>query len=143
MSLTGCMKCGGSRDEGRYASRGLCGSCYGKERRAGTLSSWSNHSATAFRGSNPTLQACMLVGATKVSELLGVPKDVVRKWAREGTPSNKEKKVSALKDSLLSMECSESATAERASLFGDKEQNTADPWAVRASNAFPGWGPSE
>jgi len=136
MTLPACLKCGISRDEGSYLSRGLCVPCYGRERRAGTTSDWPNHSATAFRGSNPTLQACMLIGATTVSERLEVPKETVMRWAREGTPKRMATRVSKLTEELLSLECE---SAERAELFGEEETHRQDPWATKYPNVFPGW----
>lgn len=138
-SLLQCLSCEVEKGRARYASRGLCRRCYDRERRAGTLGDWSGHGIALRRVENPTLLACTLVGATRVSEDLEVPRSTVMRWARGGTPKSVFKRVKEYVRRLEALEREGPVTPERESLFVREPVELPDPWGMRGDTVYPEW----
>jgi hypothetical protein len=83
-----CLRCKGPRDQGRRIGRGLCGSCYCREYRAGTLDDWPR--TTRARGDVVEVVAELLAqreDAGRICERIGMtPSAVARVCYRAGRP---------------------------------------------------------
>ena len=137
--LPACLKCCKPKKGLRYASRGLCRSCYDYERHNGTLKDWLGHSAAMSGINNVALKACMLVGLTRASKDLNIPKATLTRWARGGTPTGKRKRLSAYVKRIKKLENESEVSEEREALFSDECIVGRDPWEIREGITYPAW----
>ena len=134
-----CTKCD-LREEGMpYGGRGLCRKCYDQERSAGRIEQWSCHKPTITQAGNLALQACMMVGLTKVSEDLGVPKKILTEWARDKVPKHKRARfkeyIARLRDLI---EEGFQASEDRQKLFKNK-QPVMSAWRADGERGIVNW----
>tara|TARA_R100001594_G_scaffold108782_1_gene143518 strand:- start:51 stop:428 length:378 start_codon:yes stop_codon:yes gene_type:complete len=122
-----------------YGGRGLCRKCYDHERREGRLDEWNCHKPTITQACNLALQACMMVGLTKVCEDLSIPKKIMTEWARTRVPKHKNPQ---LREYLARLEKlmgdGFSACEDRERLFKNK-QPAMSAWRADGERGIVTW----
>ncbi len=147
--LEACQCCNADRADAGYVAKGLCQTCYARERKRGDLRRWTlpdeyrrpadTASIAARRHSNLATRLAGTMGAQHVAELLGVTVEVVTVWHTTGTPEHAAPVIRAELTRLRDEERAREIQSAR--LKGDDWGTTGKRTGRKRAGPSPGgWG---
>lgn len=89
--IKGCLSCHCDSNHKNYGARGLCWTCYKRERRNGTTHRW--HKVVQSSTDNELLQLAKTLGKTEVCAMLDIDAGSLVKWIKNGAPRKRREEI--------------------------------------------------